>query len=134
MSPYIFVIATILAITPILMIYKIAMGKLKENPEQVGKVQSQFFIGVALSETIPIILIVYGFSNLKMVESIEAIFAPGLIIVLFAALAAFFIFLQRAVDVTEDIKQMVNSFSLIALAMSTAIPIISIVALFSMIP
>jgi len=133
MGPYIFVIATILAITPILIIYKIAMERIKENPEQIAKAQSQFFIGVALSETIPIILIVYGFSNLTTVASIEEIYAPGLIIILFTALAAFFIFLQRAVDVTEELKPMITIFSLIGLAMCTAIPIISIVALFSMI-
>lgn len=134
MGPYIFVIATILAITPILIVYKIAMDRLKENPEQNSKIYSQFFIGVALSETIPIILIIYGFANLTMVASIEEIYTPGLIIILFTALAALFIFLQRAVDVTEDLKGMVTTFSFIALAMSTAIPIISIVALFTMIP
>lgn len=134
MSPYIFVVATIVAITPILIVFKIAMERIKENSEQARKVQSQFFIGVALSETIPIILIVYGFSNLTTVADINEVFAPGLIIILFTALAAFFIFLQRAVGVPDDMKPMVNSFSLVALAMTTAIPIISIVALFSMIP
>lgn len=134
MGPYVFVIATILAITPILIIFKVMLGRLKENPEQSGKIQSQFFIGVALSETIPLILIVYGFMNLTTASSVEEIYAPGLIIILFTALAAFFIFIQRAVDVGEEIKPVVNSFALIALAMTTAIPIISIVALFSMIP
>lgn len=134
MGPYIFVIATILAITPILMIFKVMVGRLKEKPEQSSKIQSQFFIGVAMSETIPMILIVYGFVNLTSATNIEEVYAPGLVIILFTALAAFFIFIQRAVDVGEDIKQMVNSFALIALAMTTAVPIISIVALFSMIP
>lgn len=134
MGAYIFVVATILAITPILIIFKITMERIKENPEQRGKIQTQFFIGVALSETIPIILIVYGFSNLTTVSSIEELYAPGLIIVLFALVAAFFVFLQRTIGVPDDIKEVVNSFALIALAMTTAIPLISIVALFSMIP
>src|SRR5690625_3084335 len=134
MGPYIFVIATIVAIIPILIISKIAMGRIKENPEQREKIYSQFFIGIALSETIPLILIVYGFANLSIVASIKELYVPGLIIILFTIVAAFFIFLQRAVDVTEDIKGMVTTFSFIALAMITAIPIISIVALFSMIP
>jgi len=134
MGPYVFVIATILAITPILIIFKIAMERIKENPEQISKIQSRFFIGVALSEAIPLILIVYGFSNLTTVATIKDVYTPGLIIILFTALAAFFIFLQRAVGVPEDIKPVINSFSLVALAMTTAIPIIAIVALFSMIP
>lgn len=134
MGPYIFVIATIIAIVPILIISKIAMDRIKESPEQREKIYSQFFIGIALSETIPIILIIYGFANLSAVANIEELYTPGLIIILFTIVAAIFIFLQRAVDVTEEIKGMVSTFSLIALAMTTAIPIISIVALFSMIP
>src|SRR5699024_7788179 len=83
MGPYIFVIATIVAIVPILIISKIAMGRIKENPEQREKIYSQFFIGIALSESIPLILIVYGFANLSPVASIEELYAPGLIIILF---------------------------------------------------
>ena len=80
------------------------------------------------------ILIVYGFTNLSPVAGIEELYVPGLIIILFTIVAAIFIFLQRAVDVTEEIKGVVATFSFIALAMTTAIPIISIVALFSMMP
>ena len=110
------------------------MGRIKENPERREKIYSQFFIGIALSESIPLILIVYGFANLSPVASIEELYAPGLIIILFTIIAAIFIFLQRAVDVTDEIKGVVATFSFIALAMTTAIPIISIVALFSMMP
>ncbi len=134
MGPYMFVIATILAITPIMIILKVTMERIKENPDQRNKAQTQFFIGVALSEAIPIILIVYGFSNLTAVASIEELYIPGLIIILFTVVAALFIFLQRTVDVEEELKQVIDSFAMVALAMTTAIPIISIVALFSMIP
>lgn len=134
MGPYVFVIATILAITPILVIFKVMIERIKENPEQREKAHMQFFIGVALSEFIPIILIVYGFANLTPVASIDELYTPGLIIILFTIVAAFFIFLQRTVGVAEDIKQFINLFAMIALAMTTAIPIISIVALITMIP
>lgn len=134
MSPYIFVIATIVAITPIMIVSKIAIDRMKQNPEKKDKIYSSFFIGVALSETIPFILIVYGFTNLSTVANIEELYLPGLVIILFTIVAAIFIFLQRAVDVTEDIRGIITSFSLIALAMITAIPLISIVALISMIP
>src|SRR5690625_5959092 len=134
LGPYIFVIATIVAIVPILIISKIAMGRIKENPERREKIYSQFFIGIALNESIPLILIVYGFANLSPVASIEELYAPGLIIILFTIVAAIFIFVQRAVDVTDEIKGVVATFSFIGLAMTTAILIISIVALFLMMP
>jgi F0F1-type ATP synthase membrane subunit c/vacuolar-type H+-ATPase subunit K len=134
LGPYIFVVAAILAVTPMLIIFKITMERIKEHPKQSAKAQTHFFIGVALSELIPIILIIYGFSNLTTVENIEELYAPGLIIILFTAVAAFFIFLQRVVGVTDDMKQFVHSFAMIALAMTTAIPMISIIALITMIP
>lgn len=134
MSPYIFVLATILAIIPILIIFKVSMERIKENPKMREKAQIQFFIGVALSEVIPIILFVYGFSNISPVQTINELYLPGIIILLMMGFAAFFIFLQRMVDVEEDLKDVINIFAMIGLAITNAIPIVSIVALFTMMP
>lgn len=134
MSPYAFVVAAVLAVLPILILFKIMIERIKENPENIGKIQVQFFIGVALSEILPLILIVYGFANIETVASAEEIYLPIIITLLMVGFANFFIFLQRLVDVEEDMKNAIFTFSAISMALTSSIPIVSILALFTMMP
>lgn len=134
MGPYIFVLAAVLAIIPILIIFKITMERIKEDPTQRTKAQTHFFIGTALSETIPIILIIYGFSNITTVSNIDEVYLPGIIILLMVGFATLFIFLQRTIDVEENTKEVVNAFAMMGLGITNAIPIMAIVGLFMMIP
>lgn len=134
MSPYIFVIAAVLAVIPILFVYKITMERIKENPGVVAKAQTHFFIGVALSEVIPIILIVFGMANLVPVNNTEELFLPAIIIFLLIGFSTLFIFLQRAFDVEKEAKEAVHTFAMISFAISNAIPIVALVSLFMMMP
>jgi len=132
--PYIFVAAALIAVVTILIIFKISIEKIKENPDAAEKAKINFFIGVATAEIIPILLIVYGFLNIEKVASIEELYLPGLIIILAVGIASFFIFLQRTVGVEERARQATNLFAVLSLGLVSAFPIISIVALFTMIP
>src|SRR5690625_2736941 len=134
MSPYIFVIASLLAVLPTLFIFKITVERVKENPDHKNKVQIQFFLWVALAEIIPIILIIYGMSQITPVSRIEKLYMPGIIILLAAGFAALFIFLQRTFDVEKDLKDFMNTFAMVGLAMVNAIPLISIISLLMMMP
>lgn len=134
MGPYIFVIATIVAVLPILFIFKITVERVKENPNLKEKALIQFFIWVAIIETVPILLIVFGMMNLESVPRMEELYMPGIIIILTAGFAALFIFLQRTFDVEEELKEFMNTSAMICLALANAIPLISIVALFLMMP
>lgn len=134
MIPYIFVFATVLAIFPILIIFKVAMEKIKVDPKNPAKAQIRFFIGAALSEVIPILLIIYGFANLSPVETMNELYMPGILILLFMGFATFFVLLQRTIDVDESNQDIVTVFSMIGLSLVNAIPIVSIVALFTMMP
>lgn len=134
MIPYIFVGATIFAIIPILIIFKILIGKVKENPNQTSMFLSHFLVGAALSETIPIILIIYGFVNLTPVDHIDDLYMPAIIILLTIGAAIFFILLQKSVDTDDRNKASVNQFIILSLALTFAIPFISIIALMLMIP
>lgn len=134
MSPYIFVVAVILAIIPMLILFKLSMERIKDDPEQIAKVQTHFLIGAALSEAIPIILIVYGFANLTPVNNVQELYMPGIIILLIVSASLFFIMLQRAVNIEEDVKGIINQFVIISLGITNAIPMVSIIALFLMIP
>jgi F0F1-type ATP synthase membrane subunit c/vacuolar-type H+-ATPase subunit K len=132
--PYIFVAAAALAVIPILILFKVNVEKLKENPEVRGKVQTNFMIGVAVSEAIPIILIVFGFVNMEPVGSMEELYIPGLIIMFIMAFSVFFIFLQKNVGVDTATKAVINAFSIVSIPLSTAIPLISLIGLLLMAP
>ncbi|MBP2076179.1 hypothetical protein [Oceanobacillus polygoni] len=129
MSPYMFTAAAIIAVIGILIVFKVNLDKIKEDPEQVAKAQSNFFIGVAIIEILPLIMIVFALIHAVPLP-IEEIYIPAFIIIILMAFAMFFIFLQRKVDVEEDRKQAVNQFSIIAIALANAIPIIALVLMF----
>ncbi|GAB3789550.1 hypothetical protein [Virgibacillus kimchii] len=132
--PYLFVAAAALAVIPILILYKINVEKLKKDPEARGKVQTNFMIGVAVSEVIPIILIIYGFVNMESVANMAELYIPGLIVLFIMSFAISFIFLQKKVDVRPETKTLVHSFSMVSIPLSTAIPLISLVGLILMMP
>lgn len=134
MGPYIFVIATILAILPILIIFKVSMERIKEDPAQAEKAQINFIIGTALSEIIPIILVVYGFANIEPVTNIKELYMPGIIVLLTIGVSIFFMLLQRVIDVDEEIKNVIQIFTMIGIAFASSLPIMSIVAFFMMVP
>ncbi|MDY0409455.1 hypothetical protein ACFFIS_01585 [Virgibacillus soli] len=134
MSPYLYVIATVLAVIPTAIIFKICTEKIKENPDRKERVQTMFFVGVALAELIPIILIVFGFIHMQQVEAIEELFIPGILILILMGFATFFMFLQRTFDVEKEMKNFMNTFAMIGVTLSSAIPIISIVSLMMMLP
>src|SRR5690625_4983146 len=121
MIPYIFVAATAINVLPILLLFKILIEKIKENPNQANKFQMNFLIGAALCESIPILIIIYGFSNLTTMNSIQDLYMPGIIILLITAFANFFIFLQRMVDIDDEIKGVVSQFVIIGIALINAI-------------
>ncbi|GGA64569.1 hypothetical protein [Ornithinibacillus halotolerans] len=133
-SAYYFALAAILAVLAILLVFKLNVEKLKENPQQIGQVQTRFFIGVAVAESIPIVLIILGFLGLETVSSIEELYIPGAIVIFSMIFAPFFIMLQKSVGVPEEAKQTINTFSFIGIAMANAIPIISLACLFLMMP
>ncbi|SHF76540.1 hypothetical protein [Ornithinibacillus halophilus] len=134
MSPYIFVLAAVLAVIPILIIFKINFEKVKENPEIIGQVQTKFFTGAAISEAIPLVLIVMGMANIESANSISELYLPGLIVLLLMGFSAFFVMLQRGVGVPEEAKQQANTFTMIGIMIANAIPIVSLVGLFLMMP
>lgn len=134
MSPYFFVLPTVLAIIPILIIFKVTIERIKEEPSIAKKAQVHFMIGVAVSEIIPIIIIIYAIANVAPVADIAELYLPGIIVLLTMGIATFFILLQRVVDVNEEIKPIVIMFTTLSLALSASLPILSIVGLVMMIP
>src|SRR5690625_4781750 len=134
MSPYFFVLPTVIAILPILFIFKISVERLKEDPNKFQKAYVQFLIWTAIFEVITILLIVFAFKKTEFVSNISDFYMPGLIIILTSSFAAFFVFLQMKVDVVEDSKEVIQRLSFLAFMMMQAIPLVSIVGLLTMMP
>lgn len=133
-NAYFFALAAILAVISILLVFKNSIEKIKESPEDYGSIQTKFFIGVAIAEAIPIILVIFGLMNLSTASSIEDLYIPGAIVIFSMIFAPFFIFLQRSVGVPEEAKQKVSNFSMIGIALINAIPLVSLVGLIMMMP
>ncbi|WP_100009931.1 hypothetical protein [Lentibacillus sediminis] len=134
MTSYIFVIAAWLAALPTLVLFKKYLDQLKKDPSQSQAVLQKFSIGASVSEIIPIILLVYGFTQVQAVQDASELFIPGILILLLLVLIVIFIFMQRMVDVEPEAKQNVGNFANMALGLSCAIPIACLVALFTMMP
>ncbi|GIN59009.1 hypothetical protein J8TS2_33280 [Lederbergia ruris] len=134
MSPYLFAIASIIAVLSIIITFKIHLDKLKMNPEKQAEIQTKFFIGVAICEVIPLILVVSGFATMQLVQELSELFVPFIIILFTILIGPSFILLQTKVDVTEDIKNLVMTFAMIGLSLAMSIPIVSLVGLFVQMP
>lgn len=131
---YLFMFASILAVISILTVFKMFIDKVKQTPEDRTALQTKFFIGVAVAEVIPIILVIFGFSSIQPVASMSELLLPAIIVIITLAFAPFFIFLQTKVDITEKNRSIVTISAFIGVAVSTSIPIISLVGLLLLLP
>lgn len=132
MGPFIFVIIAAIAVFPTLMAFKFIAERLKSGDISRERGMINFFISVAIIEIIPILFIVYAFTNLNTVSDMNEIIIPLLLILVFSAVGGFFIFLQGIVGVAEEDKAQMRLFSMIGFALMNAVPIICITGLFMM--
>lgn len=134
MSPYLFAIASIIAVLSIIITFKLHLDKLKEKPEKQAEIQTKFFMGIAISEVIPLILVVSGFTTMQPVQAISDLFAPFVIILFCTLIGPSFVFLQTKVDVVKETKSAVMTFAMIGFALVVSIPIVSLIGLFVQMP
>jgi MFS family permease len=148
MNPaWFFVIATIIAVFGILFAFKNLMAHIREKIEKGQEVrgesiqqeQTRFFIKVAMVEAIPILLIVFGFMQIGQIdEQAHNTLLPILIILGIVSFAFIqILFLKRDMvghydPISSESKTLVNTLIMIGLAMVSAIPIVSIVAISTM--
>jgi MFS family permease len=148
MNPaWFFVIATVIAVLGILFAFKNMMSHVREKLEKgqeirgesIQQEQTRFFIKVAMVEAIPILLIVYGFMQIEHIqEQNYNTLLPILIIICVVIFALIqILFLKRDMvgqhdPISTESNTLVNTLMMIGLAMVSAIPIVSIVAIFTM--
>lgn len=131
MDIYFFVASAVFSVIPILVIFKINIQKLIENPNQLSEIQRKFLIGVALSKVVPVILLIVGIINMSTVD-LNSLYVPLTIIVIVVAIGFFYISSQRNVDVNEDVKIAVNTLTFIAKPLIFSIPLMATVFMIMM--
>jgi hypothetical protein len=141
-----FVFATVIAVFGILFAFKNMMAHVQLEIEKGQEIkiesmqqeQTRFFIKVALAEAIPILLIVYGFMKIgELTDQTYNISLPLLIIIGAYLFALVHIFLTKRDALGYDnapteSKNVVNVLTMLGIALVSAIPIISVVAIFTM--
>lgn len=131
MNVYIFVAAAVFSVIPLLVIFKVNINKLIEDPSQMPKVQGQFLIGVALSKIVPVILLIFGIIKMTTIN-MDSLYVPIAIIIIVVAYGLYFISSQKNIDEDKDVKLAVNTLTTIARPLIFSIPLMAIVFLFMM--
>ncbi|HLU23585.1 MAG TPA: hypothetical protein VKZ77_14065 [Bacillaceae bacterium] len=127
LAGYLFLTASIIAVTLILIIFKRSMENLKQFPGNRGTMQMYFFLGAALAEIIPIFIILFGLMKIKP-SPLSTFIVPGIGILLAIIFAIIHVFSQTK-NVNEDIKKDVVSFAFIGITLTLALPVVSLLTL-----
>lgn len=132
MNAYLFVTAAIIAVVSVLVILKLNIRKLIDNPKQFPAVQKHFFIGVGVSKVIPVVLLILGIVKLSPVEDISDLYIPWLLIIITVGLGLSYISSQKNLDVDEDRKIAINTLTTIARPLLFSLPLTAALFLFLM--
>ncbi len=132
MNAYIFVAAAVFAVIPFSIIFKVHINKLIESPEQINTIFKHFFIGVALSKIIPVILLIFGIIKLTDGVEISTLYIPWLIIIIVSIAGYSIVSAQKNLDLDEQTKVAVNTLTTIARPLLFSIPIMSAIFIFLM--
>lgn len=132
MNAYIFVAAAVFAVVPLVIILKMTINKLIKNPKDINAIFRRFFIGVALSKIVPIILLIFGMIKMTKGMDISNLYIPWAIIFIVLAYSVSFISGQKNLDVPKGTQVQVDTLTSIAKPLLFSIPLMAAVFLFMM--
>ncbi|MRH43631.1 hypothetical protein GH741_13215 [Aquibacillus halophilus] len=140
---WLFVLASTIAVLGILYAYKniITIIQIRNENENLttgaySKLQSSFFLRVALIEAIPILLVIFGFIQMQSNDTSNNVALPLLTIIAILSYAFFNVFVSRndaltnSADDPEEYKNFINTLTFTGLAMIMGVPAISVVGMF----
>lgn len=143
---WLFVLASIIAVTGIVISFKQLMRKIESSIEEqselssreVKKEQSKFFIKVLMVESIPLVLIILGFMQIgTLTEPLEQteVILPFALVVITLGTGIVNIFLSRMrlladYQVAKPTENIINTITVLGIMLVGAIPIISLTAIF----
>lgn len=127
---YLYVLAAVIAVLGIIATFRSTLDNMLADPDQFPIYLNRFFVKVSMVEFLPIAIVIlgYAFSPAEQMEIGDALI-PVVIVALLMIFNIFYIFSQRspAGEVGKELKQRIQPFIFIAVALANAIPIIAIV-------
>lgn len=128
---YYFVIAALLSVISLVVVLKVNLDKVIDDPKRMYEVQKSFLIGVALSKIIPVVLIIIGIVQMKQAEMNDLI--VPIIVILVALLAAFiFMSYKKKINAKEEVTIAVHTLVKMARPLLFSIPLMAIIFLWLM--
>lgn len=130
---YFFVIATVIATFGISYFVRKAIKQIAVNLEDRGKIQTNMFIGTALVEFVPIVLIVFGYVYLPFSSIDNTI--PLSIVLLSTAINQFLIYnttnkYVKDLNTSNQLKAALKLTASLGYTLVMAIPIVSVISMF----
>jgi F0F1-type ATP synthase membrane subunit c/vacuolar-type H+-ATPase subunit K len=146
LSPvWLFVIAAIIAVFGIIFGFKVMIAgiesklenKIPLNQQTLQPELTRFFITIGIVETIPIILLVLGFSQLDTLynqQPGDKIMIPFSIVIITILFGIINVVITRSRlfnenELTNESRNLINTIAFIGIGMVSAVPSISIIAL-----
>lgn len=126
---YFFVIAVLIATGGISFISRKALYDVAQKPGNLQSIQTKLFIGVALVEVIPIVLVVFGFTNLDQstINPVTPLILVAIITVINGG-HVFKTYLTLMGDADKQAKEKLRMLFMVCLPLLMAFPIITGVA------
>src|SRR5690625_1570270 len=132
MNAYIFVAAAVLSVISLLVIFKVNINKLIEDPSQLPKVQRDFLISVGLSKIVPVILLIFGIIKMTTIKIDNLLIPLAIIIVVVIYGFIYITSAKKTIDKKEDVIFAVNTLVTIARPLTFSIPLMAVVFLLMM--
>lgn len=132
MNAYIFVAAAVLSVISLLVIFKVNINKLIEDPSQLPKVQRDFLISVGLSKIVPVILLIFGIIKMTTIEINNLLIPLAIIIVVVIYGFIYISSAKKTINKKEDVIFAVNTLVTIARPLTFSIPLMAVVFLLMM--
>ena len=132
MNAYIFVAAAVFAVIPFSIVFKVHINKLIEDPDQINTIFRNFFIGVALTKIVPVILLVYGIIKLTDGVEMSTLYIPWLLIIIVSVAGYSIVSAQKNLKVDQQTQVAIDTLTTIARPLLFSIPIMSAFFIFLM--
>lgn len=131
---YMFVAAALLSVIPVLVIFKVFLNRLKEDPYQMARVQKNFFIGVAMTKILPVILLILAIFRMPSGISMERLYVPWILIGVTMIGGFIYVSMQKGKhqNESEDARRTINTLVTITRPHLFTVPIMAIVFLYLM--
>ena len=132
MSAYIFVIASILSVVPVILILKMTVKQLIENPDDINQIFKRFYTYIALSKIAPVVLLIIGMVNIEKGVEISSLYVPLAIILLVVTYALSFISSQKSLNIEENTQDKITLLATTSRPLILSIPVMSVIFIFMM--